>query len=133
MQAFFLLLSPHLAYRKRSLTNSRRLSQLQQNSNLLGLPSKQLACLSLVARFPRQEVDPVTMLLNCNGDGFGTTDSCGKSPPPITWPEQLNVKSPPIFPRKGGHSQPEISPCIFPTLYSLDPRDLRTLKQILDY
>lgn len=60
---------------------------------------------------------------SCNGDGFGTTDSCGKSPPPITWPEQLNVKSPPIFPRKGGHSQPEISPRIFPTLYSLDPRD----------
>lgn len=70
--ALLLLLSPHPAYRKHSLTNSGRAGLPQHSSTLLGLPPNQLAGLSLVDRFPGQEVDPVIMLPNCNGVGCGT-------------------------------------------------------------
>lgn len=76
--ALLLLLSPHPAYRKHSLTNSGRAGQPQHSSTLLGLPPNQLAGLSLVDRFPGQEVDPVIMLPNCNGVGCGISNPPGK-------------------------------------------------------
>ena len=47
--------------------HSGRVGEPQYSSTLLSLPPKQLTGLSLVDRFPEQEVDPVIMLPSCNG------------------------------------------------------------------
>lgn len=123
MQSLFFSRSPHLAYRKHSLTNFGRAGQPQQSSNLLGLPSKKLACLSLVARFPRQEVYIQSL---CSPIAMGT-DLAPQTLMEVLSPDHLAgaVKSntPVTFPKKGGDSLPEISPRTFSIFHSPGPID----------
>lgn len=82
------LFSPHLVHIWSTENIPWQILGEQANLNIAAiswvLPSKQLACLSPVDRFPSQEVDPVTMLPNSNGD----LKLSWKFLPPLTWSSQ---------------------------------------------